>query len=112
VSVTTLAVDAQCPRCTRAGRAIKLASAGEIELVSLHDPDLRTILDRERPGWRFRPTLVTYGADRVQVRTGLGMGFALTRTIGLRQTLGVLRLLGDEPVAGTAKAGPDGGTLT
>jgi len=103
-----LLVDSRCPRCSRAGRRLAEASSGEIELGSLHDPEMRELLDRERPGWRLRPMLLSQDGGRVRLRSGLAMGVALARSIGVRETLDVLRSLSverarSEPSAGVSR---------
>ncbi len=94
-----LLVDSSCARCTRAGRMLAEAAPGRIEVESLHDAAVRAMLDREQPGWRMRPMLVTREGDRVRVRAGLAMCVALARAIGFTPALRVLRELSREPAS-------------
>ncbi|MCA1655660.1 MAG: hypothetical protein LC635_04285 [Pseudonocardiaceae bacterium] len=59
---------------------------------SLHDSEVRELLNTGRPGWRWEPTLLTVDGERVRVSTGPAMVARLTAGLGLRRATRVARL--------------------
>jgi hypothetical protein len=74
--------------------------------VAWRDPEMRKLLDREKPGRRFRPVLVSNIGGRIRVRAGLTMCLALARAIGFRDTVRVFQLINTEPAGPTATGSP------
>jgi hypothetical protein len=75
---------------------------GRLQVRSLRDPEVRTLLDRARPGWRWEPMLLEVEGERVRVFTGLAMRWRLVQVLGpvraLRVAQAVARMGG--PVLG------------
>jgi len=63
------------------------ASDGKLTARTLRDPDVRSVLDDVKPGWRWEPTLLEVDGDRRRVYVGLGM--RLVRVLGPRRALAV-----------------------
>jgi hypothetical protein len=108
-----LAFDASCGTCRTVSHAIGQACNGKLEVLPLDHPEVRSwrqeILGSEAP---WAPTLMRLRGTDVHAWTGAGMGLQLTRSLGPRSTLRVLRSLGrlhrqrnvppsDEPTAGS-----------
>jgi hypothetical protein len=75
---------------------------GRLQVRSLRDPEVWTLLDRARPGWRWEPILLEVEGERVRVFTGLAMRWRLVQVLGpvraLRVAQAVARMGG--PVLG------------
>lgn len=99
-----LVFDSSCSQCSRVAKELERISS-ELTTRSLHDPEVRAMLDRAVPGWRPRPMLVSEDGNDLNVRAGVRMGIALARTIGVRRTLGLVRMLSDEPAAPSSSSG-------
>lgn len=84
-----LLYDADCVHCTAVAREVTRQSDGKVSVRSLHDPEIRTMLNATKPGWRVRPMLMEARGDRVRVRVGAGLAVALIRVLGFRSALAV-----------------------
>jgi len=82
-----LLYDAECVHCTAVAREVTRQSNGKIGIRSLHDPEIRTMLDRIKPGWNFRPMLLETDHDRVRARAGADMAVALVGAVGVRSAI-------------------------
>jgi hypothetical protein len=99
-----LAFDASCRTCRRISAAVRQACEGELEVLPLAQPDVeqwRAQALGPNPPWA--PTLLRIEPDDLRGWTGPAMAVRLTRLMGLRPTVRVLRALGD-----LARAGVDG----
>lgn len=97
-----LIYDSSCPECTGAAREVYAASHGALLLRGIDEPEIRAMLDTVRPGWRRRPMLLHDHGDHVDIHTGAGMAVRLTRMLGVRGTIGLLRSIASQPEAGPA----------
>jgi len=60
---------------------------------SLRDPDVRSVLDEVKPGWRWEPMLLEVDGDRRRVYAGVGMRARLVRVLGPRRALRLARIV-------------------
>jgi predicted DCC family thiol-disulfide oxidoreductase YuxK len=88
----SLLFDSGCAVCTKLARAIERETEGWLAARSLHEPEVRALLDQARPGWRWEPTLLEVDGDRVRVSTGLVMRARLVLGLGPRRAWRVARL--------------------
>jgi hypothetical protein len=90
-----LAFDASCGSCRTVSHAIGQACDGKLEVLPLAHPEVgrwrRESLGPEAP---WAPTLIRLRGEHVHAWTGAAMGLRLTRSLGARSTLRVLRSLG------------------
>jgi len=84
-----LLFDSGCSLCTSIARRVEEASEGKLIARSLRDPDVRSILDETKPGWRWEPMLLEVDGERRRVYAGVGMRARLVQVLGLRQALTV-----------------------
>lgn len=77
-----LLFDGHCEECSRIAQAVREHANGRIEPKSLHDPAMRTMVDRVRPGGKPEPLLLEVEGDAVRVRSGLSMRLRLLRVLG------------------------------
>jgi len=87
-----LLFDSDCSLCTEVARRVEEAAGGWLEARSLRDPEMRALLDRAKPGWKWEPTLVEVDGDEVRVYQGLGMRVRMVRGLGVRRGLEVISL--------------------
>jgi hypothetical protein len=80
-----LLFDSGCSLCTELAHAIEHETDGRLEARSLRDPEVKTLLDRVRPGWRWEPTLLEVEGDRARASTGMAMRARLVMGLGLRR---------------------------
>jgi hypothetical protein len=90
-----LAFDASCGSCRTVSHAIGQACDGKLEVLPLAHPEVQrwrqATLGPEAP---WAPTLVRLRGGDVHAWTGAAMGLRLTRSLGPRSTVRVLRSLG------------------
>jgi len=86
-----LLFDSGCSLCTEVARRVEEAAGGWLEAWSLRDPEMRALLDRAKPGWKWEPTLVEVDRDEVRVYQGLGMRVRMVRGLGVRKSLAVAK---------------------
>jgi len=72
---------------------VEEAAGGWLEARSLRDPEMRALLDRARPGWKWEPTLVEVAGDEVRVYQGLGMRVRMVRGLGIKKTLLIIKVV-------------------
>jgi hypothetical protein len=89
-----LAYDANCASCSKV--AAQVASDDRLEVKGLDDREVRQLLDEAKPGWRFRPTLISVDGDHVETFTGPSMAARLVMLIGPRKAGKVVKALGEE----------------
>lgn len=87
-----LLYDGSCQPCTDLAGLTKTVGEGWLEIRSLDDADVRRLLDVNRPGWKWRPMLVTQKNGRVRIWSGLGMAFRLLIGLGPRRTFRLMRI--------------------
>jgi hypothetical protein len=88
-----LLFDSGCSVCTRLAEDIEQASDGWLMARSLRDPDVKTLLDAARPGWRWEPTLLEVTDGRPRVFTGIAMRARMALGLGPRRAWRVVRLV-------------------
>ncbi len=86
----TLLFDSACPRCSDVAALVR-ASGSRLEVRSLHEPDIKELLDNALPGWNWEPMLIEGSEDRVRVHKGFGLRLRLISLLGPRQALAVAR---------------------
>ena len=100
-----LGFDAGCMTCRRLARSIEEAVGDRLEVRDLRDPTVARWIERalgQEAQWV--PTLVEVSGDRVRAWTGLRLGPALSRRLGVRNTWRVIKALGanEEPEMASA----------
>lgn len=81
-----LLFDAGCPACTGVARAIERESNGWLTARSLHDHEMRALLRKTRPEWRWEPTLLEVDSEHVRVFTGLHLYLRVISGLGLKRS--------------------------
>ena len=74
-------------------REVEALSEGRLRVRSLREPEVQTLLDRVRPGWRWEPMLLEAEGERVRVYTGLAIRMRLVRILGPARALRVAQLV-------------------
>jgi len=88
-----LLYDAGCSLCAALAREVEALSEGRLRVRSLREPEVQTLLDRVRPGWRWEPMLLEAEGERVRVYTGLAMRMRLVRILGPARAWRVAQLV-------------------
>ncbi len=88
-----LLFDSGCSLCTELAHAIENETDGRLKARSLREPEVKALLDRARPGWRWEPTLLEVEGDRVRAFTGLTMRARLLTRLGLKRTWRIAKLV-------------------
>ncbi|SDI26119.1 hypothetical protein SAMN05421505_14110 [Sinosporangium album] len=101
-----LLFDDGCHVCTSTAKGIDEEAGQWLETRSLHDPEMKALLDTHKPGWKHRPTLVIDDGTTVHIATGLAMSARLTAGVGIRRAARIARRITRE----TATAAAGGGT--
>jgi hypothetical protein len=91
-----LLFDEACSRCSGLAADVALESDGLLTTRSLHGAEMRAVLDRERPGWTWEPTLLEMEGERVRIFTGLALRAKLVAILGARRAWAVARLVAEE----------------
>lgn len=89
-----LLFDSGCALCSGLASAIERESDGWLSARSLRDKRIQGVLNRERPGWQWEPTLLEVDNEQVRVLTGLAMRVRLLGGLGLRRSWRVGQLVG------------------
>lgn len=89
----TLLFDSGCAPCTGLARAIERETDGWLVARSLHEPDVRALLDNARPGWAWEPTLIEEASGATRVFTGVALRARMVAGLGPRRAVRVARLV-------------------
>lgn len=89
----TLLFDSGCALCTGVAHTIEREAGGWLVARSLHDPDIRALLDRTRPGWVWEPVLLEEEGDAARLFTGTALRARMVAGLGPRRALRVARLV-------------------
>ena len=102
-----LLYDGGCAACIALAQEVEALSGGRLGVRSLREPEVRALLDRARPGWRWEPMLVEIEGERVRVFTGLAMRWRLVQILGPEDPppLGRIRIDGDSSKNEEARGG-------
>lgn len=88
-----LLFDGGCTLCTGLAQDIERETNGWLTARSLRDPAMKALLDQERPGWKWEPTLVEVSDKRVRVHTGIKMRSRLAIGLGPKRAVRVAQLV-------------------
>ena len=88
-----LLYDAGCSVCAALAREVEALSGGRLQVRSLRDPEVRALLDRAHPGWRWEPMLIEIEGERVRVFTGLSLRARLVQVLGPVRALRVAQVV-------------------
>ena len=103
-----LGFDAGCMTCSELARRVEEQTGRKLEVRSLRDPQMEHLrkqaLGDDAP---WAPTLIEIKGTRVRAWTGLRMGLALSRRLGVYSTWRVMKALGapEEPDRNPTPAG-------
>jgi hypothetical protein len=99
-----LGFDAGCVTCSGLARKIEEKVGDKLEVRSLSDPQVehwrKEALGEDAP---WAPTLVEVEGVKVRAWTGVRMGIALSRRLGLRDTWRVMQAVGEANAASKAE---------
>ena len=85
-----LLFDSSCSLCTEVARRVEEAAGGWLQARSLRDPEMRALLDKAKPGWKWKPTLVEVDGDDVRGYQGFRMRVRMMRGLGVERYLALL----------------------
>jgi hypothetical protein len=85
-----LLFDSSCARCGNLARTVEKIGGGWLESRSLEDPHIQEMLSQARPGWDWKPMLVTVRRERVRVYSGIWMVLRLGVGLGPRKSFRIL----------------------
>ncbi len=88
-----LAFDSKCSVCSRLAKDIEAASEHRLTARSLHEPEIRAIMDRAVPLRKWEPALLDTSDDFPRVYTGLSMRTQMLRVLGPWRAFQVARLV-------------------
>ncbi|RMH43801.1 MAG: hypothetical protein D6694_06625 [Gammaproteobacteria bacterium] len=88
-----LLFDSGCSLCTSLARQVEEAADGKLTVRSLRDPEVRSILDEVKPGWRWEPMLLEMDGDRRRVYAGIGLRARLVRVLGPRRAVRLAQIV-------------------
>jgi len=88
-----LLFDGGCSSCTAIARQVEQESNGWLTVKSLDDAEMRRLLDKHRPGWKFQPTLITVDGAEVTISTGISLSARIGAALGLRRAARVASLV-------------------
>lgn len=87
-----LLFDSGCPTCSDLARKVKALSDGLLTVRSLRAPEMRTLLDRTHPGWRWEPMLAEVDGGKVRLYTGLRLRLRLIMTLGPKRAWQIAKI--------------------
>jgi len=93
-----LLFDSGCCQCSKLARTIEQEVSDKLTIRSLHDPEVKELLDRERPGWKWEPMLVEEKGEKVRVFAGGAMMRRLVWVLGPRRAWKILKLVAGDSV--------------
>lgn len=91
-----LLFDTTCDTCSRTAETVESISGGWLRARSLRDPEIVELLDRNIPGWSYRPMLMEVNGAAIRVKAGLGMSLALLRGLGPSRSRQVLTAVAEK----------------
>lgn len=91
----TLLIDSSCSKCSSAGLRIRNVLDGRIKLGSLNEGRMRDALGVDNPNWKHVPTLLIERNGSVKLKTGVWMIPSLIGALGWRDSLRLVRVLGE-----------------
>ncbi|MDV6012180.1 hypothetical protein [Haloechinothrix sp. LS1_15] len=77
-----LLFDAHCGECSSIARTVREIAGDRVTPRSMHDPELRPLVERARPDGPDEPLLLETNGDEVRIRSGFGMRLRLLRLLG------------------------------
>ena len=90
-----LGFDAGCMTCSEVAKRVEEQVGDQLEIRDLRDPDVtRWVEDALGKDAPWGPTLIELSEDRIKAWTGLRMGLALSRRLGIHNTWRVMKALG------------------
>lgn len=87
-----LLFDSGCMVCSTLAEDIEYQSAGWLRIRSLHDSEMRRLLGRSKPNWRWEPTLLEVNGDHVRISTTTALRLRLIAGLGLKRAWRIGRL--------------------
>jgi len=95
-----LAFDSDCGTCSSIANEVRRTIGDKIDVKPLRDPDV-TVWRQKLLGdnAKWTPTLLEVGEEPLRAWTGLSMGRALSVRVGVRDSLALLRVLGNKRTA-------------
>jgi hypothetical protein len=88
-----LLFDTQCPSCTRVAKQLDRLGVRDLEVRSLHDPELAEHFASAGLPAPAGPALVRVEAGSIKVWTGFGMRMRLARLLGFRRATAIVGLV-------------------
>ncbi len=88
-----LLFDSGCCQCSKIAKSIEKEAGGRLTTRSLRDPEVKELLDHERPGWKWEPLLLEEGNDKIRVYSGASMSLRMITVLGPIRAWKVARLM-------------------
>lgn len=88
--VNYLLFDNSCAKCGNLARVVEQIGDGWLESRSLEDPKIQELLARAKPGWTWRPMLMTVRRKRVRVYSGIWMVLRMGIGLGPKKSFRIL----------------------
>lgn len=82
-----LLFDSGCATCSKIADEVERETAGWLKARSLRETAVQEILNKERPGWQWRPMLLELDNEKMRLYAGVSMGLRLVTKLGIRRAL-------------------------
>lgn len=87
-----LLFDSGCHECAEIADAVEQEAEGWLTVRSLHEEDVKELVSKARPNWKWEPMLVEFNGDSVLVFTGLQMKMRMLIGLGPRRAARIARI--------------------
>lgn len=85
-----LLYDRTCARCGNLAHTVESIGDGWLESRSLDDPHIQDLLSQAKPGWMWKPMLMTTRHGRIRVYSGVCMVLRMGVGLGPRKAFRIL----------------------
>ena len=89
-----LLFDSGCCGCSKIAKSIEQEAGDKLTIRNLRDPEVREMLDRELPKWKWEPMLVEEKNEKVRIYTGRALSRRLLLVLGPRRALHITEMMG------------------
>lgn len=92
-----LLFDSQCMKCGSLANQVKGIAKERLDVRTLHEPEIKELLDRNFGEWTWEPKLLVLNGEKVQVLRNTRLSIRLLRLLGVRDSFKVLNLIRNRP---------------
>ncbi|MGP4079175.1 hypothetical protein ACTWQL_04610 [Pseudalkalibacillus sp. R45] len=94
-----LLFDSNCSVCINLATSIEKESNGWLTIRSLHNPEMKELLNQAKPDWEFEPTILEVHDNKPPiVYTGMQLKTYILKGLGIRKSLRISRTIRDAGV--------------